>query len=223
MKALFSDFYGTLVKEDSPTSLEVADRIYRNGNGASLEEVVTYWWHDYRERIAEHCGENWRSQHDLALDTLEHLLEHFACDDDARVLRDMMSEHWCNPLIFDDAKRFLEGLKGLEVPVYFVTNSDDRYLVESMKNNGISCDGFITSERARYSKPRTEIFQYALDALSLQPEEVVHIGDSLGSDVACPASLGIRAIWLNRNGAQVPDGIIAATDLDAALAILRTM
>lgn len=71
-------------------------------------------------------------------------------------------------------------------PVYFVTNSDDIYVSESLKNHDLHPAGVITSERAKYSKPRKEIFLYALEQTGFSSEEVIHIGDSLEGDIRCP-------------------------------------
>ena len=79
----------------------------------------------------------------------------------------------------------------------------------------------FTSEQAKYSKPRKEIFQYALDKIGLKPEEVIHIGDSLESDVKCPGQAGIKSIWLNREGKAVPDGVEETENLMEALRKIR--
>lgn len=122
-----------------------------------------------------------------------------------------MEEHWCTSPMYEDAAKFLEQIT---LPVYFVTNSDDRYIYESMERNGIHPVGVFTSEQAKYSKPRKEIFLYALEKTGLRPEEVVHVGDSLESDVKCPGEAGIASIWLNRNAAPVPDGVVSAEGFD---------
>lgn len=50
----------------------------------------------------------------------------------------------------------------------------------------ISCDvGFV--------KPRREIFEHAVRALSVEPAEVLHVGDSFRADVAGAASFGMNA------------------------------
>ena len=129
-----------------------------------------------------------------------------------------MEEHWCTSPMYEDAAEFL---KQITLLVYFVTNSDDRYIYESMERNGIYPAGVFTSEQAKYSKPRKEIFQYALDKIGLKPEEVIHIGDSLESDVKCPGQAGIKSIWLNREGKAVPDGVEEAENLMEALRKIR--
>lgn len=78
----------------------------------------------------------------------------------------------------------------------------------------------ITSEQAKYSKPRKEIFLYALERTGLKAEEVIHVGDSLQSDVACPREAGIKSIWLNREAIPVPDGVVCAEGLADVLKIL---
>lgn len=54
---------------------------------------------------------------------------------------------------------------------------------------------------------------FALTGVGLPAGQVVHIGDSLGSDVAGASSAGINTIWVNRSGREVPEGVIAVGNL----------
>ncbi len=45
------------------------------------------------------------------------------------------------------------------------------------------------------NKPDPYIFQYALEALNVKPEEAVMVGDSLGADVVGAKRLGMFAVW----------------------------
>ncbi|MCM3783434.1 HAD family hydrolase [Neobacillus mesonae] len=58
----------------------------------------------------------------------------------------------------------------------------------------------LQGESVRSYKPRPEMFQQALTLSGLQPDEVVHVGDSLKSDILGAQSAGLAAIWLNRLG-----------------------
>lgn len=49
----------------------------------------------------------------------------------------------------------------------------------------------------------------ALKETNLNPQEIVHIGDSLNSDIKGAANLGINTIWMNRNNKEIPDGVVA--------------
>lgn len=219
-KAVFMDFYGTAVYENGPHSEEVIRRIFRAGNAQNPEEIVLYWWKEYGSFLQDCVGDNYRRQFDLALECLQRCLDKFEADLDAGELRDMMVKHWCCPPMYEDAKQFLESIRE---PVYFVTNSDDMFMQEAVRNLKLTPAGIITSEEARFAKPHRELFRYALEKTGLAPEEVVHIGDSLKGDALCPMSLGIRAIWLNRGRKPVPEGVTAAADLRQAAELLAAI
>lgn len=102
-----------------------------------------------------------------------------------------------------------------------MTNSDDRYVDESVKLYGLHPAGIATSEQAKYSKPRKEIFLYALEKFNLEPSEVLHVGDSLNSDVMCPESVGIKAVWLNREKKSVPEGITSIDSIEEIFEIIN--
>lgn len=220
IKAIFMDYSGTVTHENGPIAAEVVKRVFQTGDAESPEEVFRFWWKGYRERLEGANGEHFRTQHDVALEQFRVLLEHFHSSEEAEPLLERMEEHWRTVPVYDDARQFLEQVKW---PVYFVTNSDDSYVNVSMKTHGIRVQGVITSEQARYSKPREEIFQYALKKTGLRPEEVFHIGDSLESDVRCPGRAGIEGIWLNRSGMPVPGGVacMAASTFEEVERILE--
>ncbi len=220
IKAVFCDFYGTLVPEYGPASYEVVKRVYKSGKVSSPEAVVAGWWELYSKKQAEAYGDHYRSQYDLALESFAELLPRFSSNEDPRSLCDKMTEHWSYPELYEDSRDFLEQC-GL--PVWLVTNSDTCYVETAVKHCGIAPAGIVTSESARHPKPRPEIYRCALEQAGLSPEEVVHIGDSLRGDVQGPAAVGIRAIWLNREGKPVPEGVEAVKDLRQALERIRQL
>lgn len=217
LKAIFMDFYGTAAYEISLIAIEVITKIYKSSNANSMEEITEYWWRTFRERLSHFNGENFRTQHDIALENFQNLLKHFCSDENPAELLRRMEEHWRTTPIYDDVKPFMDNVP---YPVYFVTNSDDDYVFSAVKNHALSPAGVITSEQAKYSKPRKEIFQYALEKINLKSNEVIHIGDSLTSDVECPSSIGIKAIWLNRENKEVPTGVTSATELKKVLDLI---
>ena len=62
-----------------------------------------------------------------------------------------------------------------------------------------------------------ELFELALQKTGLTPDEVIHIGDSISSDVKGASALGINTLWLNRFGKSVPDGVKSISRLPEAL------
>ena len=74
-----------------------------------------------------------------------------------------------------------------------------------------------------FESARPELFRLALAETGLAPGEVVHIGDSLSSDVGGAAPLGISALWLNRNSRPVPAGVRSISSLAEVPQILRAL
>jgi putative hydrolase of the HAD superfamily len=58
----------------------------------------------------------------------------------------------------------------------------------------------IFSDETGYNKPHKVMFETALNSLGGKPSEAVHIGDLLETDVAGAQSIGMKIVWLNRDG-----------------------
>ena len=157
-KAIFCDFYGTLVHENGPISLEVVGRVAESC-GAAPEDVVAFWWERFGALSARCCGVDFRTRYDIAVESFQETVERFGSPEDPRALTDRMVEHWCAPPLYEDARAFLEAAPA---PVYLVTNSDDHFVEEALRRYGLPVAGAVTSQAARYAKPRPEIFRFAL-------------------------------------------------------------
>lgn len=209
-KAIFMDFYGTVAMEIGPIAVSVIKDVYKNSKAQSPEDILKYWWKTFREKLELVNGENFKTQHEVALENFRELARHFQCTMEPEILLERMEKHWCSSPLYDDAKEFLQSCS---LPIYFVTNSDNQYIREEIKRYSLHPAGVITSEEAKYSKPRKEIFLYALKKADISPEEVIHVGDSLEGDVKCPSSVGIRSIWINRESQPVPVGVESIDNL----------
>ncbi len=75
-----------------------------------------------------------------------------------------------------------------------------KVLTQVLKKHDIlqyfSC--LLFSDEVGATKPSALIFQKALDALSLKPQEVAHVGNLLETDVVGAKAIGMAAIWINR-------------------------
>ena len=74
-------------------------------------------------------------------------------------------------------------------------------------------DGEIVSKISDLIYKSGHVFELALKETGLNADEVIHIGDSISSDVKGASALGIRTLWLNRFDKVVPDGVEAITNL----------
>lgn len=97
-----------------------------------------------------------------------------------------------------------------------VSNADDAYLLPSLKLLGVRFEAVVSSERARAYKPLPKPFMDALSSLKVAPAQAVYVGDQPFDDVLGAKKVGMRAIWLNRNGASY-DGSAPRPDAEIQL------
>ncbi len=64
-------------------------------------------------------------------------------------------------------------------------------------------------------KPWPAIFERALAALSLKPEEAAYVGDLPQADVRGAHAAGMRAVWLNRRALEPVDGLLPDATIHA--------
>ena len=101
--------------------------------------------------------------------------------------------------MFDDAFETLDWLRDRGIRIGCVTNRVfggprfaqelrelglDRYF----ESTAVSCD-------LGYMKPHPKIYEYVLDEMSVKPEEVAMVGDSLRADVQASQALGMVGVW----------------------------
>lgn len=214
IKAFFLDFYGTVVHEDGEIIKKIENIIYETGKVYNKSEIGSFWWKDFQSMFTNSHGDNFETQRALEKKSLEHTIEKFSSTANASELSNYMFEHWIQPPIFEDSKRFFETSP---IPIYIVSNIDTADIMKAIKYHNLTPAGVFTSEDAKSYKPRKELFELALNNTGLNADEVIHIGDSISSDVRGANGVNIQALWLNRFGKDVPDGIESIVSLLEAL------
>ena len=210
VSAVFIDFYGTIVHEDGAVIKKISQEIFDTGNVEDKSEIGSYWWNDFQSAFISAYGANFVTQRELEYQSLRKTIQYFNSSADANSLSNLMFEHWVKPPIFEESKQFFERCP---VPVYIVSNIDRADILQAIEVHGLKPAEVFTSEDAKSYKPRKELFEFALENTGLSEKEVVHIGDSLSSDIKGASSVGINAIWINRSGKEIPEGVNAVENL----------
>lgn len=209
------DFYGTVVYEDNDPIQSIVKRIFETGTAKSKEEIGAFWWKRFSSLCSESFGENFRCQRTLELQSLQETLNRFQSNESALKLSKAQFDFWQSPPIFEESKRFFELCP---VPITIVSNIDTEDIKSALAFHRLKPALIVTSEEALAYKPRNEIFEFALRKSGLLPQEVIHIGDSVTSDVLGAKAAGIHAIWINRCNRPVPGSVhIAVINLLDAL------
>jgi len=202
-KAVLLDFYGTLVLEDSGPIYNICAEIARTASKpATADEVFSEWSRIFHDLCLNSYNETFELERELEKKTARTLIKNYGADFKKNEWVEVLYEHWKEPPIFPETR---EVLSKCRVPVCIVSNIDNDALSGAMEFNRLSFDMIITSEDIRSYKPRPEMFDAAFKLLGMKPDEVLHVGDSLFTDVRGAKSYGIPALWINnRPGSKKP-------------------
>lgn len=210
VKAIFLDFYGTVVYEDGEVIQIITDKIMKSGISNNSHEIGEYWWRSFQKLFINSYGDNFETQRELEMRSLLDTIHHFKSTEDAVELSKFMFEYWVKPPAFEESKEFFAKCS---LPIYIVSNIDRLDIEKAIKFHCLTPTKIFTSEDAKSYKPRKEIFELALNDSGFTPAEVVHIGDSLSSDIKGANNLGINTIWINRKNRDIPDSVVAVNNL----------
>ena len=84
--------------------------------------------------------------------------------------------------------------------VFIGSNTDNDVLQRVMQKNSITVHKVYTSENLKCYKPTSRFFTQILDDNGLSPNEVLFVGDSITDDIQGPKAIGIKTVWIDRNG-----------------------
>jgi FMN phosphatase YigB (HAD superfamily) len=223
-KGILLDFYGTIVKEDDGPIATICNEIARASGQQPLPEQIATVWDQIFHRLCDNShGRDFQKQRELEIASLEHVLSRFEADLNGGELSKTLFDYWTKPAIFPESKKVLSSCN---LPICLVSNIDTSDLYSALSYHGLDFELVVTSESCRSYKPRSEPFERALSLLGFSPNEVLHVGDSVGSDVRGAKAMGIPVLWLNHKRKELqfgepeqPDYIGA--DLNELLHIFR--
>lgn len=195
---LFMDFYGTIADGDrlavEGICREIVDQYHLS---LAADELVVRWGRCFFETIGQANGPHFRTLFECECDSLSRTLAQLGVcirpEPHARKLQD----YWRRPPLHDDA---LDALARIKLPICVLSNADHHDLLSAIRHVGLDFDHVVSSQQARSYKPHTGIFELALRRTGWAAAEVLHVGDSLHSDIGGAQAAGLRAVWLRRPG-----------------------
>lgn len=217
LKAVFVDYTGTIVKEVGPDIQEVISRTYRNSDIESPQAMVSYWWKLLNEYEEKSCGSSYISEDDIVDELLNICERELHLEENMEELHAAFQRFWMYAPAYEDTKEFFENCP---LPVYIISNNAGKYIEESMKDKGLHPAGIISSDMARAYKPHRAVFEKALEVSGCRADEVIHIGDSVSSDVEGAIAAGIRPVLIDREGTKAAEGVLAVKSLTEVLPLL---
>jgi putative hydrolase of the HAD superfamily len=97
-----------------------------------------------------------------------------------------------------------------------ITNGTPNLQYDKIDSAGIRgyFSHIIVAGELGYGKPDRRIFEYMLSRLKVEVNEVWMVGNNLAKDIAGAQALGMKAVWVNRNG--VPGDGVIVPDMEIA-------
>ena len=204
IKAIFMDYTGTMVQEDEPYTRELLGYFMKHSDLKDPQEILKVVWGQVKEIEAQSFGDAFIRNDERAKRILAYCRENHGLDGDEGYMLDVWRNIWIKAPLYEDVKPFFEKS---ELPIYVLSNDDLNYLEESMRLKDLHPAGIISAEMAKACKPHRAIFEKAMEVAGVLPEEVIHIGDSMVSDVEPAKMLGITPIYLSRSRDVRVDGV----------------
>lgn len=110
--------------------------------------------------------------------------------------------------LFPETMSTLAQLKAQGLELGIISNFDSR-LFGVLRGLGIAdvFDTVTISSVAQAAKPAPQIFLTALEKHAVDPEEALHVGDSLREDVEGGRKAGLRVALVDRDGREQPGDV----------------
>ena len=128
-------------------------------------------------------------------------------------------EHLGRRETYEDVKESLPRIQA-QWRTGVLSNADDAFLLPLLKRHGLKFHAVLSSEGARAYKPHPSAFHQIMDRLGVVPSEAVFLGDNPYDDIQGARLVGIRAVWLNRNGGNYDSSMPAPDAQISSLAEL---
>ncbi len=127
----------------------------------------------------------------------------------ARLSGEFRRQRETRHILFEGVSCLLEQLKG-RVKLGLITNGLSCLQREKIAGSGLAdyFDTIVIAGDVGLAKPHSRVFQTALDALQVAPQEACMVGNSVKGDIGGAQALGIRAILIDRGDIHAPDDSI---------------
>lgn len=179
--------------------------IFATTDPARIKQSERLWWFDIVHNVFYRAG----------------MFERFDDFFDAVFQAFEQPDTW---MLYPETQSVLGQLKAKGMELGIISNFDSR-LFTILRGLGIDrvFDTVTISSLTQAAKPAPKMFQAALEKHALDPEEAMHVGDSLRDDAEGAIRAGIKGILLDRESRcsdTLPAGAVKISTLSDLLPLL---
>jgi len=217
VKGIFMDYTGTMVREDGEYTRQLVDTYLKHSSIKDPKAVFSMVWRLIKDYESRSYLEDFVTEDEIVEDIIKFSRRMHGLNCDFEALRETWRLSWIYAPLFEDVEPFF---RSCPVPIYVITNDGLPYIQRSMEDKGLHPAGIVSADMVRAYKPHREIFDEALRLSGLRAEEVLHVGDSVESDVEGARAAGIRPVLLDRKGEQTSGDFLVIRGLNELHALL---
>jgi 2-haloacid dehalogenase/putative hydrolase of the HAD superfamily len=196
LDGIFLDLYGTLTAGDRQAVESVCESIVADSKlPISAYELSVTWGERFFNALDFCNGDGFLTLFDVEIKTLRETLQSLGVQIDPERYTLQLQKYWRDPPLQPEIPEFL---KTVAYPICIVSNADREDADSVLKKHDIRVEAMVTSEDARSYKPDRQIFEMALKQTGWRRERVMHVGDSLHSDIGGAIVAGLKNGWVNR-------------------------
>jgi 2-haloacid dehalogenase len=126
-----------------------------------------------------------------------------------------LPNQWSRLPVFGDVEEALAELRSAGYKLGVLTNCDEDLFAQTHRAFKRPFDAVVTAERVMDYKPSLSHFRMFARTSSASLRDWVHVGCSVFHDIAPAREVGVKCIWLNREGGE-KDCTVASARLHAA-------
>jgi 2-haloacid dehalogenase/putative hydrolase of the HAD superfamily len=201
-QGIFLDFYGTVAAGDRAAVEDICHDIVTEFElGMRACEMAADWGRAFFREIDQSNRGTFKSLMDCERDSLAGLMKAQVSGFDPGPSIEKMRAYLQAPPLHDEVKAVLSQI---DLPICCVSNVDREDLDKAVALHQLPFAFSVTSEDAASYKPAEKIFMDALAVTGWSADRVLHVGDSVHSDVQGALRAGLTAVWIER-GDRISD------------------
>jgi len=212
IKVITFDCYGTLVQWHDAVRRAAASILERHLSAPASTESIASFAVRLREIAMEHQQQSPFRDYEAVLDaSLNQALRetgHDATAADLETLLATLGRIEPHPDVPEALARLREHYR-----IAVISNTSDHLIADTITAIATPINFVITAQQARAYKPDHALFHHAYAAMGVTKDETIHVAMGQFSDLKVCQELGIRSVWIDREGepldpAWQPDAVL---------------
>lgn len=195
------------------------ERLQTMAPGDAAQSLTVQRMMEIRDEVADELGEGTATQEEIRYTSMVRTVEHIGFR--ARgAAEELYRLYWKARIAgarpYDDVSGVLQELKG-RFRLGIISNGNNTPQMVGMDD---VFDFIVFAHECGCPKADPRIFEFALAKFGDEPDQVMHVGDNLRSDVLGANNYGAISVWLNRDGVANETGMVPDLEI-RGLAELR--